>query len=57
VGVEHSSRQAERAGRQKARALIADYHEQQLLALLEHVFAAASRDWTAARSMLSNSTS
>src|SRR5271166_7172993 len=37
VGVEHSSRQAERAGRQKARALIADYHEQQLLALLEHV--------------------
>jgi hypothetical protein len=37
VGVEHSSRQEERAGRQKARALIADYHEQQLLALLEHV--------------------
>ena len=37
VGVEHSSRQEERVGRQKARALIADYHEQQLLALLEHV--------------------
>ncbi len=37
VGVEHSSRQEERTGRRKARALIADYHEQQLLALLEHV--------------------
>ena len=37
VGVEHSSRKEESARRQKARALIADYHEQQLLALLEHV--------------------
>jgi hypothetical protein len=37
VGVEHSSRQEERTRRHKARALIADYHEQQLLALLEHV--------------------
>jgi hypothetical protein len=33
----YASRQEERARRQKARPLIADYHEQQLLALLEHV--------------------
>ncbi len=37
VGVEHSSRQEQRAGRRKARALIADYHERRLLVLLEHV--------------------